>query len=124
MYALLQQVLRLQVENLTVVTSIIKISDVNILEFHQRLIDMLTIVVPELYLHLRSNLWVVYNKHFEIFLPDGQAIHRLRYLIVKQEAFLVAYFKSTNLGTHSKALPEEQLIVYLIANFVGAFLYK
>ena len=70
MNALLEQVVLLQVEYLAVITSVVEVANIDILELHQWLVYMLTVVIPEFDLHLWRNLRVVTDKHFKIFFSN------------------------------------------------------
>ena len=85
---------------------------------------MLAVVVPELYFHLRRYLRVLSYQIFKIFFSNCQATQRLRYLIEKQKALLVANFETSNFSAHAKTFPEEKLVIDLVADLVSSLLNK
>ena len=45
--------------HLVVVTSVGEVANIDVLILHERLVHMLTIVLPEFKLHLGGNLWIL-----------------------------------------------------------------
>ena len=55
MHTLLEKIVLLQVEHLTIITPIIEVTNIDILKLHKWLVHVLTVVVPKLDFHLWSD---------------------------------------------------------------------
>lgn len=54
-HTLLEKIVLLQVEHLTIITAVIEVTNIDILKLNKRLVHVLTIVIPKLYFHLWCN---------------------------------------------------------------------
>lgn len=99
-----------------------KIHEVHIFMFHQRLVYILTIVGPKLLLDLIVEFGELVKEFDELFFANGEAAEVSSGSHDEEMSLVKAYVESTNYSALSKLPPQELFLVDLIADIISSLL--